>query len=189
MIMVAGAFFGDEGKGKTVDAVARHPQCNCIARTNSGENAGHTVFDEKGNKFVFHLAPSGLLLEGKRDFVGPECVMDPISFMEKEVAQLIKAGIDYKSRLFVGNVHIVTPYHKLLDLLTSPPNSSTLKGMSPIHASKVTKRGIRMDHIYNDEAVIRRRLASLDTYFGVLKVQGSATRRWCSVAWMRARTA
>lgn len=173
VIMVAGAFFGDEGKGKTVDAVARHPKCNCIARTNSGENAGHTVFDEKGNKFVFHLAPSGLLLEGKRNFVGPECVMDPISFMEKEVAQLIKAGIDYKSRLFVGNVHIVTPYHKLLDLLTSPPNSSTLKGMSPIHASKVTKRGIRMDHIYNDEAVIRRRLAKdMDTYLGVLKVQG-----------------
>ncbi|CUG93314.1 adenylosuccinate synthetase, putative [Bodo saltans] len=173
VIMVAGAFFGDEGKGKSVDAIARHPLCNCIARVNSGENAGHTVFDANGTKFVFHLAPSALLLEGKRNFVGPECVMDPISFMEKEVGQLVKAGIDYKSRLFIGNVHIVTPYHKLLDLLTSAPNSSTLKGMAPIHASKVTKKGIRLDHIYNDEEVIRARLKrDMETYEGVLKVKG-----------------
>lgn len=173
VIMVAGAFFGDEGKGKTVDAVAKHPLCNCVARVNSGENAGHTVFDSKGQKFVFHLAPSALLLDGKRNFVGPECVMDPISFMEKEVGQLIKAGIDYKKRLWIGNVHIVTPYHKLIDLLTSAPNSSTLKGMSPIHASKVTKKGIRLDHIYNDENVMRSRLKrDMDTFLGVLKVMG-----------------
>lgn len=173
VIMVAGAFFGDEGKGKTVDAVAKHPKCNCIARTNSGENAGHTVFDDEGRKFVFHLAPSGLLIPGKRNFVGSECVMDPISFMEKEVGQLKKANIDYKSRLFIGNVHIVTPYHKLLDLLTSPANSSTLKGMSPIHASKVTKRGIRLDHIYNDPTVMRNRLKKdMDTFYGALKVLG-----------------
>ena len=171
VVMVAGAFFGDEGKGKTVDAVAKHPKCNLIARTNSGENAGHTVFDEQKRKFVFHLAPSGLLIPNKRNMVGSECVMDPISFMEKEVGQLIKHNIDYRDRLFVGNVHIVTPYHKLLDLLTSPPNSSTLKGMSPIHASKVTKRGIRLDHIFNDETVMRTRLKKdMDTYYGALRV-------------------
>jgi len=169
VLIVAGAYFGDEGKGKTVDAVAKHPKCTCVARTNSGENAGHTVFDEAGNKYVFHLAPSGLLLPGKRNFVGPECVMDPISFMNKEVAQLIKAGIDYKKRLFIGNVHIVTPYHKLLDMLLSAANSSTLKGMSPIHGSKVTKRGIRLDHIFNDEATLRRRLQKdMDTYEATL---------------------
>lgn len=71
IIMVAGAFFGDEGKGKTVDAVAHHPKCTCIARVNSGENAGHTVFDEHGRKFVFNLCPSGMLTEGKRNYVGP----------------------------------------------------------------------------------------------------------------------
>jgi adenylosuccinate synthase len=169
VLIVAGAYFGDEGKGKTVDALAKHPKCTCIARTNSGENAGHTVFDSQGRKYVFHLAPSGLLLEGKRNFVGSECVMDPISFMRKEVAQLQKHTIDYKSRLFIGNVHIVTPFHKLLDMLLSAANSSTLKGMSPIHGSKVTKRGIRLDHIFNDEATLRRRLAKdLETYEAVL---------------------
>jgi adenylosuccinate synthase len=169
VLIVAGAFFGDEGKGKTVDALARHPQCTCIARTNSGENAGHTVFDSQGRKYVFHLAPSGLLLEGKRNFVGPECVMDPISFMRKEVAQLKTHKIEYMSRLFIGNVHIVAPYHKLLDMILSPVNSSTLKGMSPVHGSKVTKRGIRLDHIHNDEATLRRRLArDLETYEATL---------------------
>ncbi|KAG8341354.1 putative Adenylosuccinate synthetase [Trypanosoma vivax] len=173
IIMVAGAFFGDEGKGKTVDVVARHPACTCIARVNSGENAGHTVYDDCGRKFVFNLAPSSLLTPNKRNYVGPECVMDPISFMEKEIGQLIKANVSYKDRLFIGNVLIVTPYHKLLDLLGSAPNSSTLKGMSPIHASKATKRGIRLDHIFNDEAVLRARLArDMETYYGFLKVKG-----------------
>lgn len=171
IIMVAGAFFGDEGKGKTVDAVAHHPRCTCIARVNSGENAGHTVFDKKGRKFVFNLAPSGLLSADKRNYVGPECVMDPVSFMEKEIVQLIDAGIDYHDRLFIGNVCIVTPYHKLLDLLGSAVNSSTLKGMAPVHGSKVMKRGIRLDHVFNDEKALRVRLAKdMDTYLGLLKV-------------------
>ncbi|RNE97477.1 putative adenylosuccinate synthetase [Trypanosoma conorhini] len=172
VIMVAGAFFGDEGKGKTVDAVARHPACTCIARVNSGENAGHTVYDDAGRKFVFNLAPSGLLSADKRNYVGPECVMDPISFMDKEVCQLINAKLPYKDRLFIGNVNVVTPYHKLLDLLASTPNSSTLKGMAPVHASKVTKRGLRLDHIFNDTSVLRARLAKdMETYFGFLKVK------------------
>lgn len=172
VIMVAGAFFGDEGKGKTVDAVAHHPRCTCIARVNSGENAGHTVYDKSGRKFVFNLAPSGLLLPGKRNYIGPECVMDPVSFMEKEMVQLLDAGIDYRDRLFIGNVCIVTPYHKLLDLLGSAANSSTLKGMAPVHGSKVTKRGIRLDHIFNDEETLRKRLVKdMDTYLGLLKVK------------------
>ncbi|XQJ25655.1 adenylosuccinate synthetase, putative [Leishmania guyanensis] len=172
VIMVAGAFFGDEGKGKTVDAVAHHPLCTCIARVNSGENAGHTVYDKAGRKFVFNLAPSGLLLPGKRNYIGPECVMDPVSFMEKEIIQLISAGIDYHDRLFIGNVCIVTPYHKLLDLLGSAANSSTLKGMAPVHGSKVMKRGIRLDHIFNDDETLHKRLEKdMETYLGLLKVK------------------
>lgn len=173
VILVAGAFFGDEGKGKTVDAVAHNPRCTTIARTNSGENAGHTVYDKNGRKFVFNLAPSGLLTPGKRNYIGPECVMDPVSFMEKEVGQLIDAGIPYRDSLFIGNTCIVTPYHKLLDLLGSAVNASTLKGMAPVHGSKVTKRGIRLDHIFNDEATLRARLAKdMETYYGLLKTKG-----------------
>lgn len=66
---------------------------------------------------------------------------------------------------------IVTPYHKLLDLLGSATNASTLKGISPVHASKATKRGIRLDHIFNDEQILRERLSKdMQTYFGLLSV-------------------
>ena len=74
-ILVPGAYFGDEGKGKTVDAIARHPKVEVVARVNSGENAGHTVFGENGVKYDFHLCPSGLLTPGKVNVVGPECAM------------------------------------------------------------------------------------------------------------------
>ena len=168
VIMIVGAYFGDEGKGKTVDDVCRNPKIGLVVRTNSGENAGHTVF-HNDKKFVFNLAPSGLL-KGKVNLIGPECVMDPVSFMEKEVSQLIAAGIEYKETLFIGNVHVVTPYHKLLDYMLSAVNASTLKGMAPIHASKVTKRGIRLDHLFNDPEVCRKRLAKdMETYFAIMQ--------------------
>ncbi|CCW61831.1 unnamed protein product [Phytomonas sp. EM1] len=96
--------------------------------------------------------------------------MDPISFMESEVHQLINAGLPYLERVRVGNVYIVTPYHKLLDLVLSEANSSTLKGMSPAHAGKVSKNGIRLNHIFNDEATLRSQLKrGLEVYFGMLK--------------------
>eukprot|EP01059_Diplonema_ambulator_P030689 TRINITY_DN5350_c0_g1_i1.p1 TRINITY_DN5350_c0_g1~~TRINITY_DN5350_c0_g1_i1.p1 ORF type:complete len:638 (+),score=294.17 TRINITY_DN5350_c0_g1_i1:67-1914(+) len=173
VLMVAGAFFGDEGKGKTVDAIATHPKVGVVVRVNSGENAGHTVFDSAGKKYVFHLAPSGLLIPGKINLVGPECVMDPISFFREEVSQLVENKVDYLDRLYIGNCHIVTPYHKLLDLLASGANASTLKGMSPAHASKVKKRGIRMDHLYNNREVAEKRLQKdMEDYFGFLARAG-----------------
>ena len=171
LLFVAGAFFGDEGKGKTVDAIANHKDVHCVVRVNSGENAGHTVFDQQGRKYVFHLAPSGLLIPNKLNLVGPECVMDPISFFRKEVSQLVRNDIDYSDRLLIGNCHVVTPYHKLLDLMLSGANASTLKGMSFIHSSKVKKRGIRMDHLYNDRSVAEARLKKdMQDYFACLKL-------------------
>jgi adenylosuccinate synthase len=176
VMVVAGAFYGDEGKGKTVAAICAHPKVTIIARTNSGENAGHTIEVDRPNgrlKFVFHLAPSGCLEPGnKKNMIGSEAVMDPISFMQTEIEQLIKAG-EYKNNVYVGNVHIVAPYHKLMDMICSPINSSTLKGMAYVHASKARKTGLRMNHLFNDEATIRRRLArDLDGYYGAMATRG-----------------
>eukprot|EP01050_Picozoa_sp_SAG11_P017056 SAG11_NODE_2408_length_3396_cov_2.260843_1_plen_222_part_00 len=64
-LLVPGAYFGDEGKGKTVDAIAHHPDVKIVARVNSGENAGHTVIGPTGIKYAFNLCPSGLLTPGK----------------------------------------------------------------------------------------------------------------------------
>jgi len=174
-LMVAGGFFGDEGKGKTVDAIAVHDAVKMVARVNSGENAGHTVIGPTGTKYAFNLCPSGVLTPGKINAIGPECVMDPVSFMEKEVSQLTRDGVDYMERLFVGNVHLVCPHHKLLDLMNSwkAPNLSTIMGMAPIHASKAKRKGLRMDHLFNDRADARKRLeADLFDYEGTLKNLG-----------------
>jgi adenylosuccinate synthase len=178
VVMVAGAYFGDEGKGKTVDAIARHPAVEVVARVNSGENAGHTVIGESGHKYDFHLCPSGLLTPGKVNVIGPECVMDPVSFMEREVSQLIRTGVQYMDRLFIGNVHLVCPHHKLLDLIGSwdAPNRSTLQGMGPVHASKASRRGLRLDHLFNGRdghGGARLRLErDMAEYWGALKVKG-----------------
>lgn len=157
VIIIGGAYFGDEGKGKITHAVARHRSIEMIERPLSGENAGHTLWI-KGKKYIFHLTPSGIMVPGKVCLIGPECVMDPVNFFEKEVKGLIEAGVGYKGRLFVGDVHIVGPHHKIMDFALSPPNSSTLMGMSYVHASKVMKKGLRLDHLFNDEGVQRRRL-------------------------------
>lgn len=175
VLMVAGGFFGDEGKGKTVDAIAVNPSVKLVARVNSGENAGHTVVGTSGIKYAFNLCPSGLLTPGKINVIGPECVMDPVSFMEKEISQLTRDNVEYKDRLFVGNVHLVCPHHKLLDLMASwkAPNLSTLMGMGPVHASKSRRRGLRMDHLFNDRADARKRLeADLFEYWAAMKELG-----------------
>ena len=178
VILVPGAYFGDEGKGKTVDAIARHRGVTVVARVNSGENAGHTVVSEAGHKYDFHLCPSGLLTPDKVNVIGPECVMDPVSFMDREIIQLQRTNVEYKDRLFVGNVHLVCPHHKLLDLIGSwnAPNLSTLMGMGPVHASKARRRGLRLDHLFNGRegpGGARERLETdLQEYWGALKEKG-----------------
>jgi adenylosuccinate synthase len=170
VIVVSGAFFGDEGKGKTVDAIARHPLIRMIMRANSGENAGHTVVVD-GVKYVFHLMPSGILIPGKTSLIGPECVMDPITFMG-EAEQLTRNGKSYDN-LYIGNVQITTPYHKLMDFLGNPTNSSTLRGISPVHSSKMKKRGLRLDDLFrpaDEQAKIL--LKDMEEYIGMLRFKG-----------------
>ena len=140
---VTGAFFGDEAKGKMVDELSK--VSDAIARVNSGENAGHTVYHD-GKKFVFHLIPSAVMT-GKKTFIGSNCVMDPINFMKEEVSLLSKNKINYKN-LQVGNVFIVHSLHKLVDIMRNP-NASTGKGMSAVHQDIVGKRAIRLEDFFN----------------------------------------
>ncbi len=173
VFVVSGAFFGDEGKGKIVDAIARHPGIRIVMRANSGENAGHTVTID-GVDYIFHLMPSGILVPDKKCLIGSECAMDPVSFMDNEVGKLIDHNFSYKDRLFVGNTYITLPHHKLLDFLTKPPNASTLKGISEVHSSKVRKRGIRMDHIFGPrDGMVRRLGKELRTYMEFLHYEGA----------------
>lgn len=169
IIIVSGSFFGDEGKGKTTDAIARHEKVKIILRANSGENAGHSVY-YKEKKYVLHLTPSSIFIPDKTSLIGDECVMDIVNYKNKELSQLVEAGIDYKEKLFLGNVHVVGPYHKILDYIINPTNSSTLKGMSPIQISKVSKRALKLNQLFNSKDDQKKTLEKdLLLYHSILK--------------------
>lgn len=164
IITVTGEFFGDEAKGKTVADLSEF--VDAIARVNSGENAGHTVV-EKEDKFVFHLIPSGILT-GKKTYIGSNCVMDPINFVEKEILQLKNANKSFDN-LSVGNVYIVLPWHKLVDSMRNP-NASTGKGMSPVHQDISGKRGVRLEDFKNSD--LKNLEKSFNHWMNVLESQG-----------------
>jgi len=172
IIIVAGAFFGDEGKGKTIDAIARNQLIQLIVRVNSGQNAGHTIYDPvRGIKFVTHAVPSGILL-GKKCLINSECEIDPWTLMNDEIAQLVAHDIPY-DKLYIGNVHIVTPYHKLLDFMRSPDNASTLQGISPAHSSKVSKTGLRLDDLFRPEQEQEKiLLRDMETFWAMMQYKG-----------------
>ena len=112
--VLIGAQWGDEGKGKVIDILAR--KSDVIVRYQGGHNAGHTVkFGKK--KFVLHLIPSGIFNRGKICVIGGGVVLNTHAFLE-EVHMLEKAGIKVRGRLFISDqVHLILPYHDLLDQL------------------------------------------------------------------------
>ncbi|MBU0469862.1 MAG: adenylosuccinate synthetase [Nanoarchaeota archaeon] len=153
IIVVAGAYFGDEAKGKVTDAISSLEKVKAVARVNSGANAGHTVY-HNNTKLVFHVLPSAVTGD-KACFVGPELVVDPVSLMDNEVQQLIDNNVSY-DHLAVGNFYITTPYHRIMDLMKSVHNSSTGVGIAPTHASKMWKTTPRLDDLFNSESHQRK---------------------------------
>ncbi len=158
-IILIGAQWGDEGKGKIIDLLAE--KSDIIVRYQGGNNAGHTVkFEDK--KFVLHLIPSGILHSKKICVIGNGVVLDPKA-LEAEIAMLKEKHVDVRGRLFVSDqAHIIFPYHLLIDeLLESAKGSgkigTTKKGIGPCYADKVARRGIRVVDLMNDK-VFKSRL-------------------------------
>ena len=114
-IVVVGAQWGDEGKGKIIDILAK--DMDYIARYQGGNNAGHTVV-LGGRKFILHLIPSGVLHKGKTCIIGNGVALDPAAFIE-EVKELKSKGIKVtpKNLAVSEEAHIIFPYHKKLDSL------------------------------------------------------------------------
>ncbi|MDP9261114.1 MAG: adenylosuccinate synthetase, partial [Actinomycetota bacterium] len=115
-VVVVGAQWGDEGKGKLVDVLAE--RADWVVRYQGGANAGHTV--QIGEKsFVLHQIPSGILHAGVRCAIGNGVVLDPETLFT-EIDELIADGVDVQGRLYVSDrAHLVMPYHKLLDSMSS----------------------------------------------------------------------
>ncbi len=145
--ILIGAQWGDEGKGKVIDLLAR--KSDIIVRYQGGNNAGHTIkFNDQ--KFVLHLIPSGILHPGKICVIGNGVVIDPEALFE-EVAILEKSGIKVRGRLFVSDqAHLIFPYHKLMDRLKEESCKkgkaigTTKKGIGPCYADKMARVGMRV---------------------------------------------
>ena len=114
-IIILGAQWGDEGKGKLVDLLA--DRFDYVIRYQGGHNAGHTILIGE-RKFVLRLVPSGILHPGKIAVIGNGLVIDPLALLE-EVGQLIAAGVDVNSQLRISNrAHVLVPSHRLVEKIS-----------------------------------------------------------------------
>src|SRR5437588_1815304 len=147
-IVVVGAQWGDEGKGKLVDVLAE--RADWVVRYQGGANAGHTVvLGEK--QFVLHQIPSGILHEGVRCAIGNGVVLDPDTLFT-EIDGLVKDGVDVEGRLYVSDrAHLVLPYHKLVDGESSASQAigTTGRGIGPAYEDKIARRGVRVMDLRN----------------------------------------
>ena len=142
-IVVVGAQWGDEGKGKLVDVLAE--RADWVVRYQGGANAGHTV-DLGDLSFVLHQIPSGILHPGVRCAIGNGVVLDPDTLFT-EIDGLVRDGIDVVGRLYVSDrAHLVLPYHKLVDSESEASKAigTTGRGIGPAYEDKVARRGVRV---------------------------------------------
>src|SRR3712207_7579090 len=139
-LVVVGAQWGDEGKGKVVDLLAE--RADAVIRFQGGNNAGHTIVRE-GEKFALHLIPSGILHPGKRCVIGNGVVIDP-KVLTGEIDGLKARGIDMSGLKISANAHLIMPYHLLLDQagetkLGKLQIGTTRRGIGPCYADKDRK--------------------------------------------------
>lgn len=150
-IVVVGAQWGDEGKGKLIDILSK--DVDITVRYQGGSNAGHTVIVGQ-EQYVFHLLPSAILRDGKVCVIGNGVVVDPRALLE-EIDGLKKRGIPVtpKKLRIAANSHVVMPYHRILDGLREKIREhkigTTGRGIGPCYADKVTRCGIRMVDLLN----------------------------------------
>lgn len=157
-IVIVGAQWGDEGKGKIIDVLAK--DADYVVRYQGGNNAGHTVvIDDR--EVIFHLIPSGILHKNKTCVIGNGVVIDPKVLLD-EIEGLKAKGIKINENLKISDqAHIIFPYHKILDMLRETKRKqkigTTGRGIGPCYADKVARCGIRLADLLKEE-IFRRKL-------------------------------
>ncbi|MCB0828962.1 MAG: adenylosuccinate synthase [Solirubrobacterales bacterium] len=162
-IAIVGTQWGDEGKGKITDLLAR--DASAIVRFQGGNNAGHTIVRD-GEEFKFHLIPSGILHEDKYCVIGNGVVVDPKILLE-EIEGLRKAGISVSNLRVSSNAHLIMPYHILLDTagelkLGKLSIGTTRRGIGPSYADKALRLGIRVQDLLDEKILRKKIMAALD---------------------------
>jgi adenylosuccinate synthase len=152
-VIVIGAHWGDEGKGKVVDLLT--DQASAVVRFQGGHNAGHTLVID-GKKTVLHLIPSGILRENVIGMIGNGVVLSPEALL-KEIDELEAGGIPASSRLKISEAcPLILPYHVALDQAREVARGNkaigtTGRGIGPAYEDKVSRRGIRLGDLFNVE--------------------------------------
>ncbi len=162
-IVIVGAQWGDEGKGKLTDLLAE--QADAIVRFQGGNNAGHTIVRD-GEEFKFHLIPSGILYPGKACVIGNGVVIDP-GVLIGELEGLRRERIDISGLRISSNAHLIMPYHVLLDTageakLGKLEIGTTKRGIGPCYADKAARLGIRVQDLLDAKILRKKIMAALE---------------------------
>jgi adenylosuccinate synthase len=157
-IVIIGAQWGDEGKGKATDLLGS--RIDYVVKFNGGNNAGHTVVID-GEKYALHLLPSGILSDGVIPVISNGVVID-IEVLFEELDALIARGVDVSRLMVSSNAHVITQYHRTLDKVTERflgkrQIGTTGRGIGPAYADKINRVGIRIQDIF-DENILRQKV-------------------------------
>jgi adenylosuccinate synthase len=175
-IVIAGAQWGDEGKGKVVDLLTQRVQV--VARYNGGHNAGHTVI-VGGKKYVLHLVPSGILHPGILCVIGNGVVVDPVAF-ERETGELRALGVEIGENLLLSDrAHLILPHHRGLEALSEEQRGTrkigtTLRGIGPAYEDKAGRRGLMAGDLLRPLALPDKLAEARRHYEEVLRGAGRA---------------
>ncbi|UNS98062.1 adenylosuccinate synthase [Streptomyces tubbatahanensis] len=162
-LVLLGAQWGDEGKGKATDLLGG--SVDYVVRYQGGNNAGHTVV-VGDQKYALHLLPSGILSPGCTPVIGNGVVVDP-SVLLSELSGLNERGVDTSKLLVSGNAHLITPYHETLDKTTERflgkrRIGTTGRGIGPSYADKINRVGIRVQDLFDESILLQKVEAALD---------------------------
>jgi len=162
-IVIGGAQWGEEGKGKLTDLLAE--RADGVVRFQGGNNAGHTIVRD-GDEFKFHLIPSGILYPGRICAIGNGVVIDPAVLIE-ELEGLRRRGVDSAGLRISANAHLIMPYHVMLDTagearLGELEIGTTKRGIGPCYADKAARLGIRVQDLLDAKILRKKIMAALE---------------------------
>ncbi len=162
-IVIVGAQWGDEGKGKITDLLAE--QADAVVRFQGGNNAGHTIVRD-GKIWKLHLMPSGILQPGKLSVIGNGVVIDP-KVLTQELEELRRSRVDTQWLRISANAHLIMPYHLMLDdageaKLGKLQIGTTRRGIGPCYADKASRLGIRVQDLLDEKILKKKIVAALE---------------------------
>ena len=162
-IVVVGAQWGDEGKGKATDQLG--DRVDYTVRYSGGNNAGHTIVVD-GEKYALHLLPSGILNANSTPVIGNGVVID-LEVLFEEIDGLNARGVDTSKLLISANAHIIAPYHKVIDKVTerflgNRRIGTTGRGIGPAYSDKINRLGIRVQDLFDDSILAQKVESALE---------------------------